>query len=72
MDRKELPCPKCSGKMQEGFMLDRQDALRQVSTWVEGTPEKSLWTGIRLKGRRTIDTCTFRCDKCGFLESYAK
>jgi ribosomal protein L37E len=25
-----------------------------------------------LKGRKTIEVQTHRCDKCGFLESYAK
>jgi len=64
MARNEMPCPKCSGKMH--------DALRLVSKWVEGVPEKSVWTGVKIKGRKTIETQTFRCDKCGFLESYAK
>ena len=68
MPRNETPCPKCSGKMQEGFIYDQSDAIRLVSKWVEGVPEKSVWTGIKLKGRRTIQTQTFRCDKCGFLE----
>jgi DNA gyrase inhibitor GyrI len=72
MPRNEMPCPKCSGKMQQGFIIDRLDAVRQVSTWVEGSPEKSFWMGLSLKGRKTIETQTFRCDKCGFLESYAK
>jgi hypothetical protein len=59
--------------MQQGFIIDRFDhAARQISTWVEGSPEKTFWTGISLKGRKTIDTRTFRCEKCGFLESYAK
>jgi predicted nucleic-acid-binding Zn-ribbon protein len=72
MARNEMPCPKCSGKMQEGFIYDQSDAIRLVSKWVEGVPEKSIWTGLKLKGRKTIETRTFRCDKCGFLESYAK
>jgi hypothetical protein len=67
------PCPKCSGRMQEGFIVDRLDnAARQISTWVEGSPEKSFWTGLSLKGRTTIEIETYRCHKCGFLESYAK
>ena len=72
MARNEMPCPKCSGRMQEGFIYDQSDAIRLVSKWVEGVPEKSVWTGVKLKGRKTIETRTFRCDKCGFLESYAK
>lgn len=72
MSRNEMPCPKCSGKMQEGFICDHSHGFRLVSTWVEGAPEKSVWTGVKLKGRKTIEARTFRCDKCGFLEAYAK
>jgi hypothetical protein len=67
------PCPKCGGRMQEGFIVDRFDKIhRVVSAWVEGTPQKTFWTGLRLKGRKTIEVRALRCDKCGFLESYAK
>jgi hypothetical protein len=72
MTHSKTPCPKCSGKMEEGFIYDQFDAIRLVSKWVEGVPEKSIWTGVKIKGRKTIETQTFRCDKCGFLESYAK
>jgi len=65
-------CPKCSGKMQEGFICDQSHGGRLVSTWVEGAPERSRWTGIKLAGHKTLETRTFRCGKCGFLESYAK
>jgi predicted nucleic-acid-binding Zn-ribbon protein len=66
-------CPKCSGNMHEGFIADRFDNIhRVVSTWTEGAPQKTFWTGLRLKGRKTRDVQTLRCDKCGFLESYAK
>jgi hypothetical protein len=59
--------------MQQGFIVDRsENARRLVSTWVEGSPQKAFWTGLSFKGRKTIDVQTFRCDKCGFLESYAK
>ena len=72
MSRSEMPCPKCSGKMHEGFICDQSYGTRLVSTWVEGVPERSLLMGLKLKGRRTIETRTFRCDKCGYLETYAK
>ena len=73
MPRNEMPCPKCSGNMQEGFILDRlESAARQISMWVEGAPEKSFWMGLNLKGRKTIEIQTYRCHKCGFLESYAE
>jgi hypothetical protein len=59
--------------MQEGFIVDRFDNIhRVVSMWVEGAPRKTFWTGLNLRDRKTIDVQTFRCDKCGYLESYAK
>jgi len=66
-------CPKCGAPMEEGFIVDAFDRVqRVVSTWVEGAPEKSLWNGVRLRGKRRIGTKTFRCTKCGYLESYAR
>ena len=73
MVRNEMPCPKCGGNLQEGFTVDRFDHLhRVVSELVEGPPQKTFWFGVSVKGRKTIDVQTLRCDKCGFLESYAK
>jgi hypothetical protein len=42
-----------------------------VSSWTEGAPEKNLWLGVNLKGKRRSDIATWRCNRCGFLESYA-
>jgi rubredoxin len=64
-------CPKCQAPMVEGFVIDRSDGGRAVSTWFEGTPQKSRWTGVKLKGKTPIETATWRCTSCGFLESYA-
>jgi hypothetical protein len=66
-----LECPKCSDRMDEGYLLDHTQHALGVSTWVSGRPEKSFWTGLRLKGRDTIPVLTYRCRRCGFLESYA-
>ena len=71
MPRDEMSCPKCRGAMQEGFVCDHSYGARLVSIWVEGVPEKSLLSGVKLKGRKTIETRTFRCTRCGFLEGYA-
>ena len=64
-------CPRCQGSMSEGFILDKTDSRPVVSSWVEGEPVKSMWTGIRLSGRKRIEIQTFRCRRCGYLESYA-
>lgn len=58
--------------MQRGFVLDGRDNNRRaVSEWVEGAPEKSFWTGLRIGQRRVLPVTTYRCDRCGLLESYA-
>lgn len=64
-------CPKCGGAMVEGFVVDKTDAGARVSSWVEGEPVKSMWTGVRLTGRASHRIRSWRCRRCGFLESYA-
>ena len=64
-------CPKCQGSMAEGFIIDNGYGTRTVSTWLEGTPQKSRWTGVKLGGRKPVDIATWRCTSCFFLESYA-
>jgi Domain of unknown function (DUF6487) len=65
------PCPKCGGGMEEGFLPDRTHRGVTPASWVAGAPEKSFWSGLRLKGRAQIPLTTWRCRKCGYLESYA-
>lgn len=65
-------CPKCQASMVEGFVIDQTHGGRAVSSWLEGAPYKSMWLGIRLKGKTPIEIATWRCSSCGFLESYAK
>ena len=38
---------------------------------MEGAPEKSFWSGLKTSGREQHAVVTFRCDGCGYLESYA-
>ena len=64
-------CVKCGGEMEEGFVLDNTHGARLQSGWVEGAPEPSFWTGLKLKGKEQIPITTFRCRRCGYLESYA-
>ena len=64
-------CPKCSGSMVEGFVVDASHGTMGVSNWIEGPPEKSIWTGVKLTGRPRSEITTWRCGRCGFLEHYA-
>ena len=67
-----LACLRCRGPMEQGFVPDRGDySVPGLQTWVAGAPEKSLWSGIKMKGKQVIPVTTFRCTNCGFLESHA-
>ena len=65
-------CAKCGGVMKQGFVLDNDHGSRGVSHWGAGAPAKSFWTGTKLSGKLIIPIGTFRCDSCGYLESYAR
>ena len=65
-----MTCPKCGSAMTTGFLLDAGQSPKAID-WVEGAPEKSFWTGLRLKGRRRFPVMADRCERCGFLELYA-
>lgn len=53
-------------------MLDHGDAnYRAVGEWVEGMPERSFWSGLKVAGRERIPVVTYRCRNCGILQSYA-
>ena len=57
--------------MSEGFVVDQTHGGTAVPTWVEGPPQRSVWTGVRLTGKPRIEIETWRCGRCGFLEQYA-
>ena len=64
-------CPKCGGRMEEGFVLDQSHAARLVSRWVEGIPRLSFFGNVKVDALRRRNIVSFRCASCGFLESYA-
>ena len=64
-------CPKCQGAMTEGFVIDNTERGRKVSSWVEGVPVDSFWMGLKLGGKKPIHISSWRCSRCGYLESYA-
>lgn len=57
--------------MEAGFIVDESYGKKLVSTWVQGVPEKSFWMGLRLGSREQVQVATYRCRRCGYLESYA-
>lgn len=66
-------CPYCTVKLEEGFIIDRQHyGAPSEQNWAEGTPVKSVWTGLKLKGKKVLKVTSWRCPDCGFLASFAK
>ena len=65
-------CPACRERMQPGFIVDHGHG-NQVgrARWTEGAAEKSRFQGLNVKGRRQLDTVTFRCPRCGWLIWFA-
>ena len=71
MNKYNLNCSKCSSEMEDGFIVDFGYANVQPSGWVEGEPVKSRWHGIKINDKKQYSITTFRCVRCGYLESYA-
>ncbi len=71
MEVSKSQCPKCTGLMERGFVMDRSFTSDRLLRWVEGEPERGGATGLKLIERKTCQiTRTDKCDKCGFLEFY--
>lgn len=66
-------CLKCAGTMVDGFVVDKGDyGSTSVPSWREGEPRKSFWMGgLKLSETTPLEVTTFRCRRCGYLESYA-
>ena len=65
------PCPKCNSSMSEGFVIDQTYGATAVPGWIEGKPQRSIWTGVKILGKPRFEIATWRCGRCGFLEHYA-
>jgi hypothetical protein len=72
MREPRVDCPRCGRRMEEGFLLEKGNHDQASQTrWVAGPPERSRWTGLKLKGRMVLRVVTCRCTGCGHLESVA-
>lgn len=70
MSQSTKRCPKCSGKMVRGFLIDNTGQGQYVQHWAEGQAQKSFWKGTTFSGE-AMPVGAFRCKSCGYLESYA-
>lgn len=68
----EHKCPKCSGEMEVGFILDRGYNNFLPAEWIAGEPETGWFGGVvKTSNRDRLWTDAWRCKNCGFLELYA-
>ena len=64
-------CLRCDVEMETGYILDASYAMFRVPTWVAGESERSVFSGIKVRGKEQRQLVTFRCPTCGLLESHA-
>lgn len=68
---KAVECIRCHAPMEPGFVPDYTENRYSRQNWWPGEPQKSFWTGFKIERDQVIPVTTFRCSKCGYLESYA-
>lgn len=64
-----LECFRCKTHMLVGLVVDARWLM--PSRWIEGNPERN-WLGLKTKGKPILEIKTYRCPKCGYLESNAQ
>ena len=59
--------------METGYLVDMMYGHGTASApkWVAGEPERSICTGLKLRGKPRLAVKSYRCRQCGILESYA-
>ena len=71
MASRSSDCPRCGGTLEPGYIVDEGDGTRTVAKWIAGEPERSMWPGLTTRDKAKQDVTTYRCRRCGYLESYA-
>jgi hypothetical protein len=71
VDNKVIICPKCNGKMEQGFLPDFGYGAVSLGSWHRGLPKRSILTGIKVIRSYKIPLAAFRCSLCGFVELYS-
>jgi hypothetical protein len=66
-----LRCARCDGEMERGFVIDRDHWYAgKEAHWARGTPAKGFF-GLLKDPPRQKQIVTYRCTRCGRLESFA-
>ncbi|MDB5677093.1 MAG: hypothetical protein JWM94_95 [Sphingomonas bacterium] len=64
-------CAKCGGTMTVGVIVGRNHGSSYPERWQKGEAIVSKWWGLREDRKAQLDVETWRCTRCGYLESYA-
>jgi ribosomal protein S27AE len=64
-------CGKCGGTMAMGVVVDHSHGKSYPEQWQKGEANVSWLWGLRLDNKALLNVQTWRCNRCGFLESYA-
>lgn len=67
-----MKCPKCGGEMEEGIIVTKNNNVNNINnvTIVWGTKIKSGLLFMKLENEKQFKA--YRCNKCGYIENYAK
>ena len=57
--------------METGFIVDEGYGTRTISRWVRGEPQFGFFGNLKVRRKEGTDVATYRCTRCGYLESYA-
>ena len=57
--------------MDAGYTINITNQVKAVPKWAPGEPVRSIWTGFKVKAADLKDISSYRCRRCGYLESYA-
>jgi hypothetical protein len=71
MDPVATTCLRCGHAMEQGFLYNKGNDEDGFDSWIEGARQTSFWKGTSLKGRARFAITTYRCPRCGYLESRA-
>lgn len=66
-------CMRCDGELEDGFILDKGDGgFTSQTLWASGEPNTSFSRMSAVKsGNKMLPVITYRCTRCGRLESFA-
>jgi len=57
--------------MSEGVIAEKEDWGWMVASFLPGAPKVSRWFGLKVNKKNLVPISTWRCGRCGYLESYA-